>query len=151
MHAIDKDLAIELLMTDRIHVVVGPASRWAGKRKVSLADLLVEPWILAPAETPATRCVHAAFQSLGLEMPRPRVEAYSFHIRNQLLAAGPYVSVMTTTLLRRSASLGLRALPITLPDNEFPIGVITVQQRVPAAIVETFLRSARQVAKAIAT
>ncbi|MDB5805840.1 MAG: LysR family transcriptional regulator [Betaproteobacteria bacterium] len=150
MQQLEHDFAFELLMSDRIHLVVGPGSRWAGKRKVGLADLLGDPWILAPVETPATRCVTAAYQALGLDAPVARIEAYSFHIRNQLLAIGPYVSVMTTTVLRRSAShFGLTALPILLPDNQFPIGAITVQRRVPAAIVETFLHCARQVAKKI--
>jgi DNA-binding transcriptional LysR family regulator len=149
MQQVESDLAFELLMTDTLHLVVGPGSRWAGRRKVGLADLLGDPWILAPAETPATRCVLEAFRALGLEPPTARVEAYSFHLRNQLLAGGPYISVMTTTVLRRSAAhFGLKALPVTLPNNDFPIGAITVQRRVPAAIVETFLRCARQVAKA---
>ena len=147
---LEHDFSFELLMTDRIHLVVGPGSRWAGKRKVGLADLLGDPWILAPPETPATRCVIGAYRALGLDAPKASIEAYSFHIRNQLLASGAYISVMTTTVLRRSAShFGLMALPIALPDDEFPIGVITVARRIPAAIVETFLDCARQVVKRI--
>src|SRR5215471_39104 len=46
----EDDLNIEVLFNDRLVAVAGPGSRWAGRRKIDLAELVDEPWILADAD-----------------------------------------------------------------------------------------------------
>jgi DNA-binding transcriptional LysR family regulator len=41
------DLNVEMLFDDELVVVVGAQSRWARRRKIDLAELADEPWILA--------------------------------------------------------------------------------------------------------
>src|SRR4051794_24033956 len=43
---VDDELDIDILFDDRHFVVVGVRSRWARRRKVALAELMNEPWIL---------------------------------------------------------------------------------------------------------
>ena len=40
------DLNIEILFDDEMLVVAGSQSRWANRRKIDLAELVNEPWIL---------------------------------------------------------------------------------------------------------
>jgi DNA-binding transcriptional LysR family regulator len=45
---LDDDIDAEVLFEDRRFVVAGARSRWAGRRKLSLAELAHEPWIFDP-------------------------------------------------------------------------------------------------------
>lgn len=141
---------IEVLLNDTIRVVVGEKSRWAARRKVHLSELADERWIMTAPETPMAMCVHAAFQAIGLEMPKIYLEAGSIHLRNQLLSTGRFVSAMATSVLRSNASqFGLKMLPIELPAADLPLNAITMKNRTLTPVVELFLQCARSVAKAM--
>jgi DNA-binding transcriptional LysR family regulator len=43
--AVDEDIDVEIVSRDRLHVVAASHSPWARRRKVSLAELIDEPWI----------------------------------------------------------------------------------------------------------
>src|SRR6516164_5720030 len=44
----DDEINIDTLFDDRLFVVASTESRWARRRKIALAELANEPWILAP-------------------------------------------------------------------------------------------------------
>ena len=46
---LEEDLTAEPLFDEPIFVVAGAQSRWLGRRKIELAQLLDEPWLLPPA------------------------------------------------------------------------------------------------------
>ena len=58
---------------EQIFVVAGRQSRWVGRRKIKLAELVDEPWSLPTPESFAGVLLTEAFQASGL--PAPRVNA----------------------------------------------------------------------------
>ena len=84
-----EDLNVEALFDDPLVVVAGAHSAWARRRKVDLADLVDEPWILSPPGTLAHARVAEAFKARGLECPKAGLVTYSMDLRAKLpLAAG---------------------------------------------------------------
>ena len=61
---------MELLFDDRLVVAAGINNRFARRRKIDLAELVDEPWILAPPGTWHHARVQEAFQAQGLGMPK---------------------------------------------------------------------------------
>jgi DNA-binding transcriptional LysR family regulator len=59
------DLNIEILFHDHLVVVAGAHSSWARRRKVDLADLSAEPWILSEPKVGITRSSQKHFDYVG--------------------------------------------------------------------------------------
>jgi DNA-binding transcriptional LysR family regulator len=144
---VDDDLDIEILFDDPEVVVVGAASRWARRRKVSLAELVNEPWILPPNQV-VNALITEAFNAHGLEAPHERVSAGSILLRNRLLATGRFVSVLPRSVLRPNAKQwSLKALPIDLAVKPRSIAIVTLKNRTVSPVVELFAEHVRVVAK----
>src|SRR5712692_8406517 len=67
------DLNSELLFDDTVVVAAGADSRWARRRKIDLAELIDEPWILGAPDTWHHAQVGEIFRAQGLSAPRPRI------------------------------------------------------------------------------
>ena len=131
-------------------MVVGSKSRWARRRKVELAELLDEPWILMPSNIVISSLVEAAFRRHGLKVPQERVASLSMHLRTHLLAAGNFLTVMPNSMFRFNAERwSLKALPIDLGIQSRQVGIITLKHRTLSPVVELFIEHARAVAKSI--
>lgn len=143
------DLNIEILYEDRDFVVVGARSRWARLRKVTLAQLVNEPWAMSSNRaTPAV--IADAFRAQGLEGPRARVNAGSMVLRNQLLATGRFLSVLPASVLRHNAKRwSLKALPVDLGGKPRSVAIVTLKNRTVSPVVQLFIEHLRAVAKTI--
>ena len=107
------EFTFEPLYEEEYLVVVGSKSRWARRRKVELAELLDEPWILMPSNIVISSLVEAAFRRSGLKVPQERVASLSMHLRTHLLAAGNFLTVMPNSMFRFNAERwSLKALPM---------------------------------------
>jgi len=51
MTVAEDDLNVEVLFNYRMVLTAGSQSRWASRRKIDLADLVDEPWIMPPPDT----------------------------------------------------------------------------------------------------
>jgi DNA-binding transcriptional LysR family regulator len=91
-------LDLKLLLDERYCVVAGIHNGWAGKRKIALAELIHEPWILPAPEGIAGSQIRDAFLASGVEPPRPRVTISSISLRIGLLATGRFLSVLLSPL-----------------------------------------------------
>jgi DNA-binding transcriptional LysR family regulator len=154
MGPVGKDLPAryraETLLNDRLLVVAGANSPWARRRRIEIAELAGERWILTPPDTPTTACIIKAFRASGLPPPRCYLETYSIHLRNHLISTGRFVGVMTSSVVRLNARrFGLVALPVELPAADFSLAVITVKDRTLTPVVKLFLECAREAAKSI--
>ena len=59
-----------------------------------------------------------------------RVVTFSVQLRAYLLATGDYVSAMPKSMLRLNPECkGLKALPIRLPQANFPVAILTLKAR----------------------
>jgi DNA-binding transcriptional LysR family regulator len=143
----DDDLNVETLFDDQMVVATDSRNPWARRRKIALAELIDEPWILSPPDTWAYLRLAEAFQALGLAMPKASFVTLSVHLRNHLLASGRFISVFPKSIADRYAQ---KVLPVDLPVRPWPVVMVTLKNRTLSPIVERFLECARDVAKSTA-
>jgi len=146
------DLNVEVFYDLTLIVGAGAHSKWARRRKIDLAKLIDEPWILAGPTSRNRMQVEEVFQAEGLSAPEPRVVTDSIILRARLVAGGPYLSIFSTSVLRRliGDNYALVALPVDLHANAFSYGIVTLKNRTLSPVVERFLACVREVAASFA-
>ena len=144
-HPFGDDLNVEVLLNDELVIVVGKKSRWARDRSVDLAKLVDVHWILPPLATSNSRTVFEAFRERGLPLPKVSMTTFSLHLRTSMLGTGAYVTVLPRSVVQLSADrFSLKALPIKLPKHDFPLGVVTLKNRMPNPVVQLFINYVRE-------
>jgi DNA-binding transcriptional LysR family regulator len=142
----DDDMQAEILFDDP-HVVVAAAdSPWARRRRLRLADLVDEPWLLPRPDAPYGAIVAEAFRAEGLALPRTIVTS-TLPLRTALLATGRYLSMIPRVALQfPAAAPAMKVLPIELPSTPRPLAIVTLKQRTLSPVAQTFIEHARKVA-----
>jgi DNA-binding transcriptional LysR family regulator len=145
------DLNIEILFDDELVVAAGMQTRWARRRKIDLAELADERWILTAPGTWNYSVLAEAFRARGLDMPKLSVKTLSVHLRTNLLATGQFVTAFPRSVLHLHADrFSLKALPLDLPARPWPVRVLTLKDRTLSPLVERFIECSRDVVKSIA-
>jgi DNA-binding transcriptional LysR family regulator len=144
----EDDLNAETILQHSAVVVAGAQSPWVRRRKLKLADLVDEKWVLLPPEIPESEWVASAFRSQGLRPPRARVTTLSLPLRAALLERGDFLTAFPPDLLSRYPSI--RALPVDLGLQPRPIAVVTLKNRTLSPAAELFISQMRSAAKASA-
>ncbi|KQT13297.1 LysR family transcriptional regulator [Ramlibacter sp. Leaf400] len=141
----------ETLFHDVPRVLVGRASPHVRRRKVRLADLAEDHWVLGRTELMAASPVARAFAEAGLAMPARVTASGSLHTRYRLLDTGRCVTVVPHSLLP-FANPGdrFRVLPIEMPAWEFPTMVLKLQHRVLSPAAHLFIDELRRLARPLA-
>ena len=146
-----EDLKIERLFDDRLVVVAGAQSPLAHRRKVSLADLAAEPWVLTPSDCWTNMVLAEAFEAHGLGPPRVSLTTYSLPLRTNLVATGRFLTVFPTFAMPRDASRhALKVLPVELPHCAWPFGVVMLKNRMLSPVAERFLEHVRGFTRVLA-
>ena len=144
----DRQLAIETLFEDPFVVAAGAQNRWTRRRRVQLAELVDEPWVLLPFENLTGALVARAFRASGLEPPRATVFTQSLSVRNKLLATGRFLSTLPSFSLRLPhREPALKALPLELPGTRRPVGIITLKTRTLSPLAQLFAARIRAAIK----
>jgi DNA-binding transcriptional LysR family regulator len=147
----EEDFVTETLFHDPLLVVAGPRNRWVARRKIDLAELFNEPWIMPVSESAIGMLIAMGFHSSGLELPRSTVMSNSIPLRNRLLATGRYISVLPRSMLHFGAQLlPVRILPVTLPGITEPVELLTLKNRMLSPTANRFIECAREAAKSVA-
>ena len=147
---IGHEMKIEFIFDDPLVVAAGSHTKWAGRRKIDLVDLLGEPWILPPLDSLYYSRVAKAFKARGLDPPKSGVLTFSVHMRANLLATGQYITMLPRSILNLDAAArSLKQLPVDLPVLPWPIAIVTLKNRVLSPVVERFIECTREVAKAL--
>jgi len=138
------DLNVDVLFNDRLVIAVGNESPWARRRKIVLADLVDEPWVLTPENTWNSFLLDEAFRAAGLPMPRISIVAFSLHLRIHLLTTGRHVTAFPNSVLRLNEKrFSLKALPVEMPARPWPIAIVTLRNRTLSPVVGVFIESLR--------
>jgi len=140
------DLNVEILFDDRLVATAGVSSPWAGRRrKIDLAELVDEPWILAEApESWNYSVVSDAFRMRGLRMPRISVMTFSVHVRIGMLASSHFITTFPSAIPRFHADRrSIKVLRIDLPDRPWPVVIATLKNRTLNPVVERFIAHIR--------
>ncbi len=141
------DLDVESILDDRLVVAAAKQNRWARRRKVDLAELVSEPWIMQAPDTWNHARLASAFQVRGLQMPTSNLVTLSVPLRIHFLANGPFISAIARSVAHHYA---LSELALDLPTWEFPISIVTIKNRTLSPVVERFIECAREVTRSFA-
>ena len=143
----DDDIGAEILFRERTFVVAGPKNRLTSRRKIKLAELMMEPWLLPPPDTVIGSLVAEAFRVSGLNLPRASVGTTSMQLSSALMFAGPYLTILPTSMLHFSAKrLSLKVVPVNLSIAPWPVGVVRLKNRIISPVAQVFIECAREVA-----
>jgi len=147
----EEDFDAEILYHDSVVIVAAANSPWALRRKVQLADLVNESWVMPKSDSPLWPALIKAFHASGLKPPRAAVTVSSFHVRISFLATGRFLSVRPESTLRfQGRAPLLKALPVELPSNQEPVAIMTLKNRTLSPVARLFIEHAREVAKPLA-
>jgi DNA-binding transcriptional LysR family regulator len=136
----DDEINIESLFDDKLFVVASADSHWARRRKIAPAELVNEPWILAPSNNLVRLLFVEAFRAHGLEAPRAKVISNSMNVRMHLLASGRFLTFIAESLLRHNAKRwSLKALQVDLGMPQLPVAVATLKNRTLSPTVQLFI------------
>jgi DNA-binding transcriptional LysR family regulator len=142
------ELSFESLYDDPFVVTAGAQSRWARRRKIDLADLVDEWWVIPPSESRPGSFFAEAFRAKGIDLPRVKVVTFPHPVRMSLLATGRFMTVFPRSVLRFPAKPAFIAeLPIELPAAG-PVGILTMTGRDLNPAAQHFITCAREVARA---
>lgn len=140
------DLNIEVLFNDELVVAAGLQSRWAHRRKVDLAHLVDEPWILTGPPTWNYRIVSEAFRARVLPMPKIVVRTFSTYVRTNLVASGRFIATFPKSVAHFYAErFSLKILPVDLPVRPWPLAILTLNSRTLSPVVLRFIECTREV------
>jgi DNA-binding transcriptional LysR family regulator len=147
----EDDIDAEVLFHEHVHVVAGKRSKWARRRKIELAELVGEPWLLVPPNTDSSAMVEEAFAARGLKMPQPCIVSYSVHLRNSLLPTGRYLAYLPESFMQFGAMRSsFKVLPVDFPVTPRPVGIVTLRDRTLNPAAQLFIGCAREVVKPLA-
>lgn len=145
------DFDEEVLFCERLLVVASAKSKWAGRRKISLADLAGEQWIQATHEVQPGAPTFEAFRNIGMPLPEVRVFSDSLALRYSLLATGRFLTMIpASVLLLGPKQPALRVLPIAIPRWQRPRVIATLRGRTMSPVASLFIEQLRELAKPLA-
>lgn len=145
------DLAAEVLFHDSLAVLTSARNPLTHRRKLTLADLVNQPWVQLPEDSLFGSMVVDVFRAGGHEPPRPTVVTHSEYLKNDFLAKGRFLTVLPSFMLKVPGwHPRLKALPIALPGTRAPIGLITLKGRMLTPLAQLFIENVRAIARPLA-
>jgi DNA-binding transcriptional LysR family regulator len=145
-------LQTEVLFADSVFVIAAIGNPWARRRRVTLADLMNEPWALPPPGNIARELVTDAFATVGLEPPRAVMVTTTGVARIALVAKGRFLAIASESVLRFGDwERAIKVLPIDLARKAGAVGILTLKNRTITPVAQLFINCAREVAKPLST
>src|SRR5262245_23130371 len=139
-----EDLSSEFLFDDCMHVVAGAKSPWSRRRRVNLAELSNEPWLMPDSDNIAMALISEAFLSAGLTPPTPQVISNSITFRMRLIETGQFIAILPDSSLQFGAGRPqIKILPIRLRLKAPPVVAISLKNRTPNPIAKLFIDELR--------
>ena len=147
----DDELAIETLFSEPFVAVAALDSRWARRRRLALAEIIDQPWVLPPYDSAPGRLIFEIFRGCDLEPPVPSMTTLSVQLTTTLVASGRFVGLLPVSVVNFGGGREmLKKLPIDLPGMHTPTNIITVKNRTLSPLAELFIACAREVARPLA-
>lgn len=135
----------EVLYRDEFRVVCGPRHPLARARRVKLAALAKERWILPPASAPLRQRLDILFMAQVGARPHQALESVSLLTNLTLLQETCLLGVMPADMARHfSRNRLLRVLPVALEDLYGPVALITRANRPRTPAVDAFVDALRR-------
>jgi DNA-binding transcriptional LysR family regulator len=136
---------VRMAFDDRQLVMAAPQNKWFRRRKVKLADIIDEPWILPPANSIIGASIIEVFRRNGLEPPRKHVVTFSIPLCHQLLLGHGFFAMLPVSMAHQTTPL-LKILNVGFHGIERPTGIMTLKKRTASPLAEQFISAVREVA-----
>jgi len=148
----DEDLVSDVLFEDRMCVVAGADGRWSRHRKLKLAALVDEPWVMPEPDNLIWPLIEGAFRSAGVPPPVPKVMSNAMAIRLRLVEIGGFLTVLPSSMLHFGARrFRTKVLPVLPPAKSQAAQVIMLRNRTPNPIAKLFIDELRAFAAPLAS
>ncbi len=141
----DAALAWEPLFEEELLLALPASHRLAGRRRVRMAELAGERWVLLPPGYDLRRRVEAMGEAEGLDV-RPAFEGHDLATLHALIGAGNGVGLFPA---RPAPPATVRQVRLTPPRSR-TVGLVTVPGRFRPAAAEAFISATRAAAPEIA-
>ena len=129
----------------------GARNPWARRRRVKLAELVAEPWVLPPPDNRLGSLTRDIFDAQELPYPRASVVATALEMTINLLRTDRYLAILPESVFTFPTKHPfIRKLPVELPIVSGPIGILTLKNRVLSPAAQLFVDCARGLAKPLA-
>jgi DNA-binding transcriptional LysR family regulator len=148
--ALESDTAVDVLFDDRHVVLAGGKNKWLRRRDIALTELIDEPWILPPPDSPVGSYIAAGFRAAGLEPPRAHVLTFSVPLHQHLVLAGRFLTTLPLSMVIYSQHLPLKVVSVKFPAIARPIAIVTLKNRTLTPLARIFIDCARIVAAPLA-
>ena len=122
------EFRITRLTRDDYAVACAPTHPLAGKRKLALAALRAQEWVLAPRGTHTRQVFELRFASQGLQPPQPLIECAAFHTNLSTVSNCPLLTVAPHSAVQSYVRLGrVRQLDLAQPFASDSIVFMTMR------------------------
>jgi DNA-binding transcriptional LysR family regulator len=143
-----EDLNAVDLYREGMCLACGPRHPFVSRRRVALADLASQEWILPPAHTEARRVFTDAFLRAGIQPPLARIESVSIISNMRLVRETPFITIAPLAAARAAEKLKLlRVLPVRLEASLSPIAFICRREKADLATIVRMRKIALECAK----
>ncbi|MBP8306465.1 MAG: LysR family transcriptional regulator [Burkholderiaceae bacterium] len=124
------DLATEVLFNEPMNIVVAPDHPLTGVTRPGWKALAALPWVVPPPWASLRVKLEQVFLAKGLQPPGDTVETASFLALHTIVRARWAAALMARSVARHFEREGLlRVLPIRVPVELPPVGIITMRGR----------------------
>ena len=145
------DMDAEVLFHEQPLVWVGPHSEWLRRRKIGLAELVDERWILTSLDVQPGAPIFEAFRAVGLQVPQARIMSHSFPLRRSLMPTGRFLTLIPDSMLKFGPKpSSINVLPIALPRWRQPIAIVTLKNRTLSPMAQLLIGCIREFAAPLA-
>lgn len=141
----EDDLDVANLFTESLVAVAGRDSPWSRRRRLSLVELVDEPWVLPPNDSVRGPLIANIFRANGMQQPQPSVATLSLQLTTTLIATGRFFGFVPRSVAgAKGARSQLCILPLRIPEHQITVDVITIKKRTLSPLVESFIECARK-------
>lgn len=151
----DKDVLtfnIEPLAIEELWVFVAPDHPLACRASIELAETAHLPWVLQPNTSPMRQLIGRNFAAQGIGALNNVVETTSIFATLHLVREAGMIACLPKSILVEGVARGIfRRLPIDLPNQLGPLGIITRRGEPPSANMAEFINVLRSVERGAET
>lgn len=141
------NLRYEMITDEPVCAVCRPGHPLLNASPLGMEDTLAFGWITPPSGSVLRHRFDLMFQELNLQQPNNNVETSSLLFVTKMMQQSDMVSVMSIDVARYYASHGLLSiLPMVLPCEMQPYGIITRRDRVLSPASHVVLRALKAAA-----